>query len=470
MVLRFPEPICSKMKYLVSNDPSAADVLAERAQAVHARLAGRGRTAAQIDYLTFLQTWCPFFGSTFYRVQCQYDRNPLDSSASSNPPVVDMTAAVGPAAIHLLTSSESTLLRHPYQRIIKWIAHADKHIFTYWVIKPEVRLSDIEQYQGAAAGGQFDPRPYCDCVYLVTPQVRELEHLVKSYVQSAAGGAAPSLPGAPEELRAPEDPDYEELYNQLKETTQPETGKKVGGTKGSSGAASASSSSGRRPSSSPAKVSRLSVFLSALGGNATAAAEEEEEVVSGSGMALYSEADEQQQGQEVGGGGGLSTLFKNMYVTAQPAKNHHKRSNKRGEAEDDEEQEEDGDASLLRIPTSVRYASTLAELQKVANEEQFSDSEEDDEPSSEEEEEDERESERGADNGEEEEEGEGGAAAAQGHKKAVRRDSAIARASRAFFKVVTGAAGGGKGKGIKSTSDSDNDDEPDDEEEEGEQD
>ena len=54
-----------------------------------------------------------------------------------------MTAAIGPLAIFLITNTESpVIMRHPYKRIVKWIAHADKHIFAYWVIKPMVSHAD----------------------------------------------------------------------------------------------------------------------------------------------------------------------------------------------------------------------------------------------------------------------------------------------------------------------------------------
>ena len=438
------------MRYLIVHDPASADALAEKAVAVYSRLQGKDRVSAQIEFLRFLQTWSPFYGSTFYRVQCQYDQKPLDSSENSNPPVVNMTAAVGPQAILLLTNSESTLLRHPYQRIVKWIAHADKHIFTYWVIKPAVKLSDIERYQETqSARDSFDPRPYCDCVYLVTPQVRELEHLVKSYVQSALTGTAPSLPDAPEELQPPVEPDFEELYNQLRESLEGKVPKHLTDSVAKSQSSALDSKSvnpsrgTKRVSSSPVKMSRLSVFLSALGsGSAVSQEDPDEEVVTGSGVGLYSAAADEEEPQEIGGV--LSSLFKNMYTS--PAG--------RGRAKTETVQDDsDEDASLRRIPTSVRYASTLAELQKVASDEHFSDDEEDDEPSSSEDEksagcEVKEHSDQPSDESEPEslDDTHSGALNAGGGKK-VRRDSALARASRAFFKAVGGSAS--KSKRVK---------------------
>ena len=124
-------------------------------------------------------------------------------------------------------------MRHPYNRIVKWVCHADKHIFTYWTIKPSSSLEAVEEAQRAFEEEKeergdfdsttaFDVRPFCDCVYLVhscylskpdcivlknncpsqvCPQVRELEYLLKSYVHILRPGLsradiAPSLPGA----------------------------------------------------------------------------------------------------------------------------------------------------------------------------------------------------------------------------------------------------------------------------------
>ena len=94
--------------------------------------------------------WCPFYGSTFFDLQCQYDDNPMDDANS--PPVLPMSAAVGPLALLLVVSgsnsnSTSTMMRHPYNRIVKWVCHADKHIFTYWIIKPTSSLEAVEEQQ-----------------------------------------------------------------------------------------------------------------------------------------------------------------------------------------------------------------------------------------------------------------------------------------------------------------------------------
>jgi hypothetical protein len=103
-------------------------------QSIYARVAGKLKLEAQIDFLNTLRMYCPFYGCTFFSLQCQYDYTPLDSN--STPPVLSMNAAIGPLAIFLITTSaQPVTLRHPYKRIIKWVGHVDKHIFTYWVIK-----------------------------------------------------------------------------------------------------------------------------------------------------------------------------------------------------------------------------------------------------------------------------------------------------------------------------------------------
>jgi hypothetical protein len=79
---------------------TAATALCTRVQEVYARLAGKTKAEAQINYLEFLRMWCPFYGSTFFDVQCQYDDNPLDDNSS--PPVQPLSAAVGPLALFLI--------------------------------------------------------------------------------------------------------------------------------------------------------------------------------------------------------------------------------------------------------------------------------------------------------------------------------------------------------------------------------
>lgn len=67
------------------------------------------------------------------------------------------------------------------------------------MIKPGISVLDLEEYQETNRGAPFDTQKFCDCVYLVTPQVKELDYLVKSYVEAVAG-VAPALPRATGEL------------------------------------------------------------------------------------------------------------------------------------------------------------------------------------------------------------------------------------------------------------------------------
>lgn len=210
----FPRPISTRMKALLSPTISGggrkADDLAEKVQFLYARLAGKHKAEAQIEFLHMLRTWCPFYGATYFDVQCQYD----DGDHDEEPAVSTITVAIGPLAIFLITrhDKELTILRHPFKRIVKWVAYREKHIFNYWTIKQDVSLRDIEEAQQAAVAEakregreydleeDFDATPYCDCIYLVTPNCAELEYLVRSYVALLKYDRYPCLAGATEEL------------------------------------------------------------------------------------------------------------------------------------------------------------------------------------------------------------------------------------------------------------------------------
>jgi len=354
MESRFPNPIRNRMKALNSptlSGTGAGDDLAIRAQALYARVAGKLKLDAQIDFLNCLRMWCPFYGCTFFEVQCQYDSTPMDNS--STPPVLMMNAAIGPLALFLITTSDPpVILRHPYKRIIKWIAHPDKHIFTYWVIKTEVTLSEIEELQEQHTGsGDFDARPYCDCVYLVSSQVKELEYLVQSYVASRRR-VSPHLPGAPDELM------------DIEPEPSPRNSEDA-----AAAMASAAPSTPTNGSSKPhakatpvhpvaqRRASRLGVFLSALGGGGAG---------SGSGLTEEEHVREDVFGDDTAAVG--NSLFKNMYKA--PTSRRGEGHNKAGDSSEDE------DAILNKIPAGIQFASTMSELQKVANETNFSDDEE----------------------------------------------------------------------------------------------
>jgi hypothetical protein len=212
---RFPRPISTQMRALLSPTligNGMADALAERIMFLYARIAGKHKAEAQIEFLTSLRTWCPFYGATFFTIQCQYD----DGQSEDEPPVHTMNVAIGPLAIFLITQTEPLIiLRHPYKRIVKWIAYRDKHIFCYWVLKKELSLKDVEIAQenaekNAIKSGRvyspendFDATDYCDCVYLVTPSCAELEYLVRSYVSLLKYDIFPRLKSADGDLLPP---------------------------------------------------------------------------------------------------------------------------------------------------------------------------------------------------------------------------------------------------------------------------
>lgn len=381
---RFPNPVRGKMKALLSPTLSGsglADDLAVRVQSIYARIAGKTKLEAQIDFLNTLRMWCPFYGSTFYDVQCQYDHNPLDND--STPPVLMMTAAIGPLAVFLVTPSDPpVIMRHPYKRIIKWITYPDKHIFAYWVIKSDVSLSDIEEYQESLQG-DFDARPFCDCVYLVTNQVKELEYLVHSYIQTRRD-IPPCLPGAPEELQSPSvhmvasslanvsiaenTPSSAAAAAAAAESTR-RASKDSTGTRDGSSQGEAASSPQKSLEKTGRRASRLSVFFNALGSGASESGRAKDangsvEVTSGSGIECSMDASggfdtsEERFGDDTARVG--TSVFRNIYKS------------KDG---DDEVDDDDADDSFGKIPSSVQYASNMSELQRLANQESFSDDE-----------------------------------------------------------------------------------------------
>jgi len=217
IINRFPEPCRSKLRSLVQNASKsnsktsinyeeAIDNLVSDVILTYSRLAGKKKVEAQIDYLHILRICCPFYGATFYNVQAQYDDKPLDSS--NYPPVIEMEIAVGPLAISLISKGDggtTAILRHTYRRIIKWVAHVDKNIFSYWVLKPDKKMRDIlegtdEDNVDLSAEGDIEIAKYCDCVYIVTQHTGELEYLIRSYVLLERDNIEPSLPHASKDL------------------------------------------------------------------------------------------------------------------------------------------------------------------------------------------------------------------------------------------------------------------------------
>jgi hypothetical protein len=394
---RFPDPIRSRMQALQST--SAADELAERIQLMYARIAGKSKVDAQVAYLETLRTWCPFYGSTLYEVDCQYDDNPEDEN--STPPVIHMNAWIGPLAIFLLTpTNPPIIMRHPYKRIIKWISLPEKHIFTYWVIKQHVTLADIEEYQEEQrerptiatshstdntttttttnGNATIDTHQFCDCVYLVTSQVAELEFLVKSYVEVFAG-VTPMLPGASDDLLPPKmrpasiinttSSDEEMSYTSAATSNNhnSRTPAKEAATTSTADAVTSPSTANPEVSKKP-RVGRLSLFFSALGSDIIGQS-------AGTGL-INAGGDEEGNNTSGGGGGGggedhygddtaavQNSWFKSMYKSDTNTSSHPKK--RKSVIEEDE----------VTVPAAVKYAASMSELKRMAEETQFSDNE-----------------------------------------------------------------------------------------------
>jgi hypothetical protein len=428
---RFPNPIRNRMKALCSSTMSGnglGDELAARVQGFYARVSGKTKVEAQLDYLSFLRTFCPFYGSTFYEVHVQYDDSPLEESAS--PPVLPMMASIGPLAITLMASSADgspIVMRHAYKRMIKWISFPDKHIFTYWIIKPNVSLADIEDYQEEHENTgikDLDTKKFCDCVYLVTSQVKELEYLVKSYVEAVGANIEPALPGAEDELLPP-------------------TLRKAGGVATTSvfspnrGAAQSQQSQSQSQEKdktefkekAKSRVSRIGLFFNALGGgggggNHTSHDEDDgshtnnhnnnnnsQNAHAGSGMNQEDTGDDIYNDDVAGIGGSLfQSVYKNMGKGSTNTNSSSSAGGKLGSvfAPVVQEDEEDSDAiKEEKIPPSIQYAASMSELKRMAEEQNFSDSS-DGENDGEEEEDDDESDEDDEDEDDEEEEENGG--------------------------------------------------------------
>lgn len=137
-----------------------------------------------------------------------------------------MSIAISPLAIFIVTlSNPPVILRLPYNRIVKYVSHIDMNIFMFWSLKDGVQLSDIvKQFQNKPSnenissisendqenvdgetgekgeGGEgedlgFDPNQYCDCIYLVTEYVKEIQFLFETYFKMVKYQIPPCLPG-----------------------------------------------------------------------------------------------------------------------------------------------------------------------------------------------------------------------------------------------------------------------------------
>ena len=172
---------------------------------------GYSKPEAQIEFLRTLRIWCPFYSAAFFTVECQYDSSPND--AQSQPPVIKMSVGVSKQAIYLITlTTPPVILRQPYNRIVKWVAHKDMNIFCYWILKPDMSPQKVEEMERIKHGGEsldnnvlgdedlvipnpVDPGEYCDCVYLVSEYTEDIELVFSSYLDLNRIRARPLLPG-----------------------------------------------------------------------------------------------------------------------------------------------------------------------------------------------------------------------------------------------------------------------------------
>lgn len=345
---RFPNPVRSKMRALCSStisNSSLSDDIAQRVLAAYARVSGKTKTEAQIEFLHTLRIYCPFYGSSFFEVHCQYDDDPLNPQSS--PPVLTMTAAIGPLALFLVSQSDQpTIIRHPYSRIMKWLCRAEKHIFTYWVIKKDVTLSQLEEML-QENGDAFDARPYCDCVYLVTSQSLELEHLVASYVKCRKE-IAPCLPDAPIELQNPPKSDT---------TAVKQTSEQLSVDQPGPSSTSAAVTSLPQPTVvKERRASSFGAFLQVLGATSNDTTQAASSPTATSNLVGSGIIDEDSSGAATAYGddasGIGSSVFQSMFQSSA------------GSAEGSDQ-----------LPSAVQYASSMSELQKIASETNFSDDE-----------------------------------------------------------------------------------------------
>eukprot|EP00605_Chrysophyceae_sp_TOSAG23-4_P002016 GSChrysophyteH1.ASY1.ANO1.2231.1 assembled CDS len=410
---RFPRPVSTQMRALMSPTlygNGMAEELASRVQFLYARIAGKHKAEAQIEFLQSLRTWCPFYGGTFFTVQSQFD----DGSADAEPPVQTMNVAIGPLAVFLITQTEPlVILRHPYKRIVKWIAYRDKHIFCYWVLKKAVSLTDVEmakkeEVERAHREGRaykvetdFDASVYCDCAYLVTPSCAELEYLVRSYVAMLKNDTLPKLKGAKGDLLPPDVYADASLNSVVVVSPAPPPGVMPPPPPPPPAAAAAGAS--RKASKDKANKRRKSrgigALFTALGGYSTTKSEDGDSpattdgtpdgtprqneasndyisnIAGGSGIGSDS-ADEDANGGSSGfgddcaGASSKSNLFRNVYASP-----YRRDSSKTGSASPSQFSEGDDEST---IPPQIQFAASMSELQRLAAE-RFSDDDENDE-------------------------------------------------------------------------------------------
>lgn len=119
---------------------------------------------------------------------------PTNSSAATATPLsTSHTAAMGK-----MSHNSIVLLRQPYKNIIKWISHVDKNILCYWILKSNITLQQVDKIRNDCAITQlaFDPNKYCDCVYILSSEIKEIDFVLQQYMDLLKGNISlPLLPG-----------------------------------------------------------------------------------------------------------------------------------------------------------------------------------------------------------------------------------------------------------------------------------
>jgi len=383
VALRFPSPARNKMQALMSPTLAGSglgDSLALRVQHLYARIAGKHKAEAQIEFLWMLRAWCPFYGATFFPVQCQFD----DGQSETEPPVTSINAAVGPLAIFLITNQEPPMiLRHPYKRILKWIAYKDKHIFHYWVIKAHLKISDIEDAQALhneqSPDEDFNPQSFCDCVYLVLPSSGELEYLVRSYV-NLLRDVMPKLKGAKGDL-------LPASSKAAKRASEIETGVDGGVSAKADAAAAAATVTRDVIPENPIKkrATRFEKLFKVIGTYSEQDGDVRDDVPSPQGSPRSSitskghasgnrrrslaagsgiDADSDNDDNAVGYGDDSALVSKSLFQSIYKST----RNSIRGASGDEKN-------AVPKIPSQIKFAASMSELQRIAMEERFSDDE-----------------------------------------------------------------------------------------------
>ena len=186
-----PPPLRQKMQHLLQKQSSSEiEEIVKKVFRLHRNLMGiclslssvlmpligQSRPSVQINMLGFLSTVCPLFGSIPIPIEVQYDSNPSDASAE--PPVIPMNLHFTPTAIYLVSSS--SLLRQPYENILRFNTFEEHNILCYYIVKESVNLSSVK-YDSSSSTDLL--AKYCDCVYIVSPAVSEIEFLLETHMR-----------------------------------------------------------------------------------------------------------------------------------------------------------------------------------------------------------------------------------------------------------------------------------------------